>query len=105
MTAPTRSREWTWPADVLAFAADLGLTQDLEPVLVMTRRIFSGRHMTAEMAADYEIPDERYITVWVDVTGLTVDQLGDHSDRWYAGVREICGRDRESRFHLGMEGS
>ena len=102
-TTPTAAG-WTWPADVLAFAAERGLTSYLEPVLEMSRRVFPGRRITAEMAADYEIPDERYITVWVDVTGLAAKQLGDQSDCWYAELREICGRDRESRFHLGMEG-
>lgn len=103
-TTPTVA-DWTWPTPVLAFAAEHGLTPYLEPVLEMTRRAFPGRPITAEMTADYEIPDERYVAVWVDVTGLTADQLGDQSDRWYSGLREICGRDREERFYLGMEGS
>lgn len=104
MATPTTATSWTWPAEVLAFAAEQGVTAYLEPVLEMTRRLFPDRPITAEVAADYEIPDERYITVWVEVTGLTVDQLGDRSERWYAGLREIGGRDRESWFHLGMEG-
>ena len=104
MAIATPMTGWTWAPEVLAFAGEHGLTPYLEPVLALTRRIFPGRPITAEMTADYEIPDERYITVWVDVTGLTADQLGDQSDRWYAGVREICSRDRESLFHLGMEG-
>jgi len=40
----------------------------------------------------------------VDVTGLTVEQLGASREQWYAELRHICGRDRESGFFLGMEG-
>jgi hypothetical protein len=102
MTAPAHPTELT--AEVTAFAEEHGLAPFLEPVFEMTRQIFSGRRVIAETTADYEIPEERYITVWVDVTGLTADAIGDHSDRWYAALRQICGRPRESLFHLGMEG-
>ena len=70
----------------------------------MTRQIFPGRPISVEATADYEIPDERYITVWVDVTGLTVDQLGAAEDQWYAQLRQLCSREREAGFYLGMEG-
>ena len=59
MSTPTRTREWIWPADVLAFAGERGLTPYLEPVLTLTRRIFPERMTETEMTADYEIPDER----------------------------------------------
>jgi hypothetical protein len=93
------------PGDVAAFAQQHGVTTYVEPVLEMTRQIFPGRRVTAERTADFEIPDACYTTVWVDVTGLTADTIGDHSDRWYAALRQICGRARESLFHLGMEGT
>jgi len=105
MVAPTQATEWTWPADVLAFADEHGLTPYLEPVREMTRRIFPGQQPEAEMTADCEIPDERYITLWVKVTDLTVEQLGTVRDKWYAELRDICSRERESGFFLGMEGS
>src|SRR5208283_723933 len=105
MTAPTRAREWIWPADVLTFAAEHGLAPYLEPVLEMTRRLFPGRAIATEVTADYEIPDERYITVWVNVTGLTVEQLGAAEDAWYAQLRQLCSRKNESLFYLGVEGN
>jgi DNA-directed RNA polymerase specialized sigma24 family protein len=104
MTTPTSTQQWTWPADVLAFADEQGVRAYLDPVLEMTRQLLPGRLSAVEMAADYELPNERCITFWADINGLTVVEIGDVTDRWYAEVRQLVSRARASCFHLGMHG-
>lgn len=104
MAAPTATAEWTWPPDVLAFAAAHDLTPYLEPVLEMTRRLFPGRRLMAEVTADYEIPDECYVTIWVEVPDLTTEQLLTTQDQWYDELRRQCGLEDAYWFYLGMHG-
>jgi hypothetical protein len=105
MTVPGRARPWACPPDVLAFAEEKSLGQYLEPLLEMTRRTFPGRFMSVSMQADGEIPDERYIAVWVKITGLSVAQLAEAEDRWYAEMRQLCSRAHETFFYLGAQGN
>jgi hypothetical protein len=57
MSTRVSSDAWIWPDDVLAFAAEAGLTPFLEPVLAMTQRLFPGRVLRAALEVDWEIPD------------------------------------------------
>lgn len=91
---------WTWPADVQAFAADHNVTPELEPVLQLTRRLFPDRFIGAEMKADYEMPDERYITIWVNSAGLTLEQLRAAETAWHSELRRQCLHDRDRCFFL-----
>ena len=48
------------PADVIAFAADHGVSDYLAPVAEMTRQVFSGAaSISVVVEDDYEVPDER----------------------------------------------
>lgn len=105
MTAPTRTTERAWQADVLSFADARGLTGYLDPVLGTTRRLFPGRNVEVAMQADREIPDDRYIAVWVDGAGMTADQLLATERQWATEVRQLCSGGEDRWFFLGMYGS
>jgi hypothetical protein len=105
MTAPARTTESAWPVDVLALAGEKGIMAYLDPVAGMTQQIFPGRSVRVSLQADHEIAEERYVTVWVNVTGLSIDLVAEAEEHWYRNLRQICSRAYESLFYLGMEGN
>ena len=70
----------------------------------MTRRIFPGRRLDTALEADWEVPNERYLAIWVDATGLTAEQLLAAERRWTTELRQQGWRGAEHWFFLGMEG-
>lgn len=102
MTAATR--EWNCPADVFTFADEQGLTPYLGPVQQMTQRIFPGRPIETMLTADPEIMDERYLTIWVEVPELPVEQYTAVREQWYAALHQLCPRGLDRLFFLGMHG-
>ncbi len=78
------------PADVVAFAAEKGVSDYLPAVLEMTRLVFANCPVVPLLEDDPEIPAWRAIVMEVDVTGLSVEQLVAAQQRWSAAVFQHC---------------
>src|SRR4051794_27071370 len=55
-----------FPADVLAFAAERGVTEYLVPLYDLAKRWFDGADVTVTFESDYEIPGLSWIVYQVD---------------------------------------
>ena len=78
------------PADVIAFAAEKGVSDYLPAVLEMTRQVFPNCPVVPLVEDDPEIPDWRAIVMQVDVTGMNVEQLVAAQQRWSAALFQHC---------------
>jgi hypothetical protein len=89
------------PNEVMAFAAQQGIDQNLSAVLEMTRRIFpSARQVQVLVEEDPEIED-RYLVIEVHAS-LAVEQAVEASHRWHAELFQCCPPTHVSFFRLGM---
>ena len=93
----------TLPAEVLALAAQQGVTPYLGAVLEMTRRIFPGSHPAVFVEEDAEVAGDQYIVLEVDVTGFSGGQLAESRQRWLGEVSQHCPANRVNVFYLGMK--
>jgi len=93
---------WTWPPDVATLAAKLGVTQYLQPVDEMTRRVYSGSPVTVRVDEDPEIPEDRHILFEADVTGWDVPQMVEAQNRWAEGIFDCCPATHVWVFRVGM---
>jgi hypothetical protein len=62
LTAPDPA---LFPADVLAFAAQRGVTDYLVPLYELAKRCFGGADVTVTFESDYEVPDLSWIVYHV----------------------------------------
>jgi hypothetical protein len=105
MTPTTASAaSWTWPPEVLAFAAERGITEYLPRILEMTQRIFPSLLRGAHLDEDPEIADDpylgHYITLDVDSTHLTAEQRDATRRQWTDELYSICPFPLPGLFHL-----
>jgi len=101
--APTAAM-WTWPPDVKAFAAQQGVSDYLEPMLEVTRRVFPNAQRTAVyLEDDWEIPDVRTIVFHVLEAGLSSDQYVEARHRYLEASFEICPAPLICLFGLRLE--
>ena|SRR5262245_56983984 len=99
--APTAAT-WTWPPDVLRFAAEQGVSAYLDPLLDATRRTFPGTPIETVIEDDPELPDDRRILFRVDVTGWSADALFSAENSWIEELFRHCPSLHVWLFHLGM---
>jgi hypothetical protein len=90
------------PPEVLAFAAEAGVTDYLPAVLEMTRRIFPDVPPTVLVEDDPEIANDRHIVFQVDVTALNDAQLDSASQQWMRELFDHCPSTHVPVFRLGM---
>jgi hypothetical protein len=91
MPSPIAAPSPTFPADVIAFAAESGVTEYLIPVYEMTRRVYpTARRITPVMDYDAEIKGLRHIRFDVEIGGLTVEQYVDLHWRWSGELFKVC---------------
>ncbi|HEY1860959.1 MAG TPA: hypothetical protein VGG61_11420 [Gemmataceae bacterium] len=103
-TAAPTAATWTWPPDVLAFAAEQGATKFLEPMLEMTRRVFpNARKLSVCLEEDWEIANERWIAFEVQMAGLTPDQYVELHNQWSDGLFEACPAPQVCTFVLALD--
>jgi hypothetical protein len=103
-TAAPMTAAWTWRPDVLALAAELGVTEYLEPLLEMTRRVFpSLRQLTVRVEEDWEIADERWITFEVCDPSLTADQYLKSQHDWCEALFDLCPAPQVCSFVLALD--
>ena len=88
------------PQDVLAFAAEKGVTEYLPGVLELTRRAFPGAPFAISVEEDAEIEDYKQILFDVTVGDLTVEQLMAAEEQWTAGIFRVCPSTHVVYFNL-----
>src|SRR5712692_7928280 len=87
-TAPTAS--CSLPPEVLAFAAEQGVTAYLLPVLEMTQRIFPNTPPTVVVEDDPEIANDRHIVLLVRDESLDVPQALEARYQWHRELFAMC---------------
>ena len=65
LTAPNPA---VFPAEVLAFAAERGVTEYLGPLYELAKQCFPGANVTVTFESDYEIPNLSWIVFEVVIS-------------------------------------
>jgi hypothetical protein len=91
------------PPDVLAFAAEQGVTEYLPAVSAMTRRIFPIAPMKVFLEEDPEIANDRHIVLKVPVARDTsVEDLVAFHRQWSSEIFQHCPATHVCVFSLGV---
>lgn len=98
LTAPDPA---VFPADVLAFAAERGVTDYLVPVYELAKHCFDGVDVTVSQAFDYEIADLGWIVFTPAVGDWDYPRYQAAQNRWVAGFMRLCPSDDSIHFILG----
>ena len=99
LTAPNPA---VFPDDVLAFAAERGVTEYLGPLYDLAKTCFDGTDVGIKLESDGEIADMSWIAFEVAVSDWNLDRFRAAYDRWIAGFIEACPSDDSIHFVLGM---
>ena len=100
VTAPDPA---VFPADVLAFAAERGVTEYLVPLYELTKQCFPGAAVTVCQEYDYEIAGLGWIVYEVSVYDTWDDEpRWAAKRRWIADFIRLCPGDESINFTLGL---
>jgi hypothetical protein len=100
LTAPDPA---VFPADVLAFAAERGVTDYLVPLYELTKQCFPGAALTVCQENDYEIAGLGWVVYEVAVYDSWDDEPRRAAHRrWIISFIEICPSDLSINFTLGF---
>ena len=91
------------PQEVLAFAAEQGVTPYLPAVLEMTRRIFPAAQMSVVVEDDPEIANDRHIVIVGQVEKRPVSEALEARYQWHRGLFACCPAPLVSVFRQGVE--
>jgi hypothetical protein len=91
------------PPEVVAFAAQQGVTQYLPAVLDLTRRTFVSCPLIVSVGHDAEDDGHRYVALDVEVRGLNVEELLAAQKAWSAGIYSVCPSRFAVHFVLGWQ--
>jgi hypothetical protein len=95
---------WVWPPDVLQLAKEKGVSQYLEPMLEMTRRLFANAiKISVLVEEDWEIADWRVITFAVQVRDLDPDEYVRFCHDWDKEGIRICPPAQINIFGIWLE--
>lgn len=90
-----------FPADVLAFAADRGVTDSLVPLYELAKRCFPGADMTVTLESDYEIPGLHWIVYEVASSHWPDGPRRAARRRWMEEKVRTIPTDARGAFALG----
>jgi hypothetical protein len=88
--ASVAATSYPWPADVLAFAARQQVSQYLEPLLEMTRKLFPVAEIKVFFERDAEHPDEQYIVFEVRVPKAVIPDYLAADHKWRQETFRVC---------------
>jgi len=92
---------WTWPADVLAFAAEQGVNSYLEPLGEALRRLFPmALSRSVSLTLDPEIRDLRTIVFEVRARDADIPDYVAAKRAWHDEVFRICPAPLVNHFCL-----
>jgi hypothetical protein len=86
--------------EVLAFAAEKGVSDCLPNVLEMTRRIFPSMFQKVTVEDDPEVSDNRQIIIYVNVGDMDGGRMFETSHRWGAELLRNCPKTHGHVFCL-----
>jgi hypothetical protein len=98
MTAPDPA---VFPADVVAFAAERGVTDYLVPLYDLARRCFPGADVAVEFESDYEIAGLSWVVYAVTVSHWELERIQSAYRNWLAEFSDACPPDASAAFVLG----
>jgi hypothetical protein len=99
LTAPDPA---VFPADVLAFAAERGVTDYLTPLYELTRRSFPDVEIGVTQQNDYEIANLGWIVFETAVGDWDIDKYREAQDRWINEFLRSVPPGARQPFILGM---
>ena len=88
--------------EVLAFAAEKGVTEYLPAVLELARRVFPTVPLTVHLEEDPEIEDWCHIMIDAYIDGLEVEELVAAESQFTEGLFQVCPSTHVLVFGLGM---
>jgi hypothetical protein len=91
------------PPEVVAFAAQHGITQYLPAVLELTRRTFASCPLVVSVGHDAEDDSHRYVALDVEVRSLNVEELLAAQMAWSGGIFDGCPSRFAVHFVLGWQ--
>jgi hypothetical protein len=92
-----------FPEDVLAFAAERGVTGYLVPLYELTQRCFPGVDIAVTQQNDYEIADLGWIVFELAVGEWDIDRYRAAKDRWIGEFLRSVPPDDRQPFVLGRQ--
>ena len=90
-----------FPADVLAFAAERGVTEYLVPLYDLAKRCFPGADVAVEFESDYEIEGLNWVVFAVTVNHWDLERIQAAYRMWLAAFSDTCPPDVSAAFVLG----
>lgn len=103
MSLATQTPAVVVPPEVLALAAERGVTAYLPAVLEMTRRIFPDASLSVLVEDDPEIANDRHIVVRVEAEDLKVPQALEARYQWHRELFACCPAPLVCVFRIGLE--
>lgn len=91
----------TIPTEVLAFAAEKGVSRYLGPVVDLARRAFPASTLTVSLGQDAEDESHQYVALDVEVGGWEVEELLVAQRTWSSGASQVCPSRHAVYFVLG----
>src|SRR5947209_15982623 len=79
-----------FPPEVLAFAAERGVTEYLAPLYDLAQQCFDGAEMRVLREIDPEIPDLQWIVFEVASSDWPPERSQQAHARWLAGFHPTC---------------
>src|SRR5438552_2290547 len=87
----TSTTTWQWSPDVLAYAAEHGVEQYLDPLREATFRVFpTATSLRVFREDDMELRDVRWIVFEVDVPQADLVDFVERMHRWSAELFRVC---------------
>jgi len=91
MSVLSSTPTWTWPADVLAFAAEQRVDSYLEPLREATVRLFPmAKKIAVSLELDPEIRDLRWIVFEVGARDADIPDYVAAMRAWHDELFRIC---------------
>jgi hypothetical protein len=86
--------------EVLAFAAEKGVTEYLPALIQLAQRIYPDRPLKIVIEDDPELSYNRTIVFQVDVGNMDSDSWFETTRKWYDGLFECCPATHVHTFGL-----
>ena len=92
------------PPEVVAFAAEQGVSKELPAVVEMTQRVYPNVPLSVILEDDPEIADDWHIVIEADPVNLTVEEALQAHDLWTDGLFACCPAPLVCVFRLSVGG-
>jgi hypothetical protein len=93
-----------WPPEVTEFATGQGVEHCLPGVVAMTRQLFpTARRLQVFLEPDWDIAQQSYIVIQVEVTDWSVAQATAARQQWMQELGQCCALVRPGPFVLALE--